>query len=118
MAKSACGAGANNAKIKIQSNPREDDGHGGQENLDGAWVDKFEVWANMKQLSGREVFSNRHIESRGTHSFTMDFPLGGKTVLTTDRILFGTRKFNIHRVDNVEELNRELFVIAEEGISD
>ena len=47
----------------------------------------------------------------------MDFPLG-KTVLSTDRILFGTREFNIHSVDNVDEMNRELVVIAEEGISD
>ncbi len=118
MARVGCGVGANRVKLKIQDNPRPDDGHGGQDNESGAWVDKFEVWAMMKKTSGREIFSNRQTETRSLYRFTMDFPLGGKTVLPTDRILIGTRQFNIHSIDIVGERNKTLVVIAEEGISD
>lgn len=120
MVQSGCddGAGAKNVKLEIQSNPRPDDGHGGQDNLEASWTTKLTTWAKMKKLSGREVFSNRQTETRGTHRFTMDFPLS-VSVLSTDRVLVeGARAFNIHSVDNVDERNRTLVVIAEEGISD
>ncbi len=111
------GAGAQNVKIKIQDNPRPDDGFGGQDNLEASWVDKLETWAKMTMTSGREVFSNRQTETRGTHRFEFRFPLS-VTVKAEDRVLLGTRAFNIHRVDNVEEQNRTMVLIAEEGISD
>jgi SPP1 family predicted phage head-tail adaptor len=117
MAGGTTGAGGRSVQIKIQSNPRADDGFGGQDNVEGNWADKFEIWANMKRTSGRELFTNRQKESRSLYKFTMVFPLG-ETVLTTDRILVGDRAFDIHDVNNVEEMNRELVVIAEEGVPD
>ncbi len=111
------GAGAKNVKIKIQSNPRADDGHGGQENVGANWADKMETWAKMTMISGREVFANRQTETRGTHRFEFRYPLS-VSVLSTDRVLLGARAFNIHRVDNVEEQNRTMVLIAEEGVSD
>ena len=115
---SSCGVGSSNVKIKIQDNPRPDDGFGGQDNLDASWADKFETWATMEQQSGGEVFSNRQTESRAMYLFTMDFPLGSKTVLTTDRVLVGSRTFNVRKVKNPGQRNRKLEVTAEEGVSD
>ncbi len=115
---SSCGVGASNVKIKIQNNPRPDDGFGGQDNIEASWSDKFETWAKMEKQGGREVFSNRQTETRSMYKFTLDFPLGSKTVLSTDRVLIGARTFNIHSVENVEQRNRTLVIIAEEGISD
>ena len=110
-------AGSKRVKLKVQSNPRPDDGFGGQDNVAGAWTNKIEIWAKMKKTSGREIFANRETSTRNLYKFTMVFPLS-VTVLVTDRLLVGTRPFNIHSVENVDERRRELVVIAEEGIPD
>ena len=111
------GAGGKNVKVKVQNNPRPDDGSGGQDNTDAAWVTKFEQYAKMRQMNAREVFRNRQIESDAMYKFSMVFPLT-KTVLTTDRLLVGTRTFNIRGVDNVNQQNRVLVITAEEGVTD
>ena len=111
-------AGGRRVKIKVQSNPRPSDGHGGQDNVPGAWADKFEVWARMRQLNAKEVFANRQKNSRAMYRFEMDFPLGGKIVEETDRILVGTRAFDIRGVNNKDERNRVLIVTTEEGVPD
>lgn len=119
MGQGTQGAGGRSVKLKVQANPRPSDGSGGFDNTSVAWADKFEIWAKMKKSSGREVFANRQTETRNLYKFTMDFPLGGDVVLTTDRLLVdGTRAFNIHSVENVDQRNRELVVIAEEGVPD
>lgn len=117
MGQGKSGAGGRSTLIKIQSNPRASDGFGGQDNEGGEWVDKFTAWAKMEKGSGREAFANRQRSTRSGYKFTMDFQLAN-TVLTTDRVLVGTRTFNIFDVDNVGEMNRTLIVRAEEGRPD
>lgn len=118
MVQIICGVGAANVKIKIQNNPRPDDGFGGQDNLEASWEDKLETWAKMTKSSGREVFANRQTETRSMYKFEFRFSLS-VTVLPTDRILVnGTRAFNIHSIENVNEQSRTMILIAEEGISD
>ena len=116
MGQGKTGAGGRNTLIKIQSNARASDGHGGQDN-DGEWVDKFEAWAKMGKTQGREGFANRQTSTRSAYKFTLDFQLANE-VLTTDRVLVGTRVFNIFNVDNVDEMNRTLIVKADEGRPD
>ncbi len=117
MGSKSCNIGKKNVKIEIQSNPRPDDGFGGQDNEEADWETKLTVWANMKKKSGDEVFSNRQTETRSLYKFTFDFPLS-VSVLATDRVKYGSRVFNIHSVDNVDEKNETMVLIAEEGISD
>ncbi len=112
-----CGPGSRNVKIKVQDNPRPDDGYGGQDNAGAAWVDKYETWSSMRKANGRELFAHRHRETRSIYVFELDFPLSVE-VLTTDRILFGTRAFDIFDVDNLGERNWKLKIMAEEGRSD
>ena len=117
MGQGTQGAGGRSTLIKIQSNARPSDGHGGQNNTDGAWADKFTAWAKMEKGAGREAFANRQRSTRSGYKFTLDFQLAN-TVLTTDRILFGLRTVDIFDVDNVDEMNRTLVVRAEEGRPD
>ena len=114
------GAGGRNVKLSIQNNPRPDDGAGGFENKPGEWVTKFQVMAAMRHMSAGEAWANRKIESRHAYKFTMDFPLGGKTVLTTDRLLIESqsRDFNVRWVLNTGQDNMTLEVVAEENVAD
>ncbi len=117
MGQGKTGAGGRSTLIKIQSNPRASDGHGGQDNKGGEWVDKFTAWSKMEKGAGRESFLNRQRSTRSGYKFTLDFQLANE-VLTTDRVLVGLRTFDIFDVDNVDEMNRTLVVRAEEGRPD
>lgn len=117
MASGDQGAGGRSVLIKIQNNPRPDDGFGGQDNTEAAWVDKYEPWAKMRQASGREVFANREKNARALYVFEFDFPLA-VTILASDRILVGTRAFDIRRIENVGQRNMLMKVTAEEGVPD
>ena len=100
-------------QIKIQTEAQTDDGGGGYVL---GWTTTATVWANIKPISGREHLLTAQLADIITHRITIrarsDLTFTGK-----NRILFGTRAFNVKHVINVGERDRYLELQAEEGVA-
>lgn len=70
------------------------------------------VSACIEPLRGMERVRAMQIQDTTTHKITLRYRSG---ILPRHRIKFGTRLFNIHSVINVEERNRWIEIMAEEG---
>jgi len=96
-------------RITVQAETQVPDGAGGYAL---GWGDVLTAWAEIAPLSGREVFAAGHLEGHVTHKITMRYQSG----ITTDmRVSFNGRLFNIRAVMNVDESNRWLELVVEEG---
>ncbi|MDX2027697.1 MAG: phage head closure protein [Alphaproteobacteria bacterium] len=77
-----------------------------------AWTTVATLWAEITPLDGREIYTAQHLEGRVTHRVTMRWRSG----VTTDmRLVYSDRAFNIRAVMNVDERNRWLELLVEEG---
>jgi SPP1 family predicted phage head-tail adaptor len=104
-------AGLLDKKISIQRESRTPDGAGGYLL---SWVDFASARAYIKPLSGREAVQAERIQASVTHRFAMRYKAG---ILPSDRIVYAGRVFNIRAVINVEERNRWLEIVADEGVA-
>ena len=101
-------------RLTIQQSRRIGDGGGGSE---GSWDDPIKVatvWGSVKPLSGNERLRAMQLEARVSHRITIRYRTG---ITTAMRVLFGTRLFNIRAVLNLDERNRWLDIMAEEGVA-
>lgn len=97
--------------IKSRGTLASDSGGGGTYPWD---VTKATARAYIKPLSGREQLHAMQLESPVTHKIVMRYVSG----ITADmRVELGSRYFNIRAVINVEERNRWLEIMAEEGVA-
>lgn len=101
-------------RITFQEQVETPDGGGG---YDLSWQNIAEmptVWARIIPLSGSERLAAQRLESRITHRIRIRYRAG----ITPDlRAAFKGRTFNIRAVINVEEKNRFLDLLAEEGVA-
>jgi len=112
--KTSCSAekvGMLSNRIKVQVLTQSTDSQGGYTD---AWADLYTLWASIKQLSQREAFYGQQMESPATHRFMVRYVSG---ITTKHRVLFGSRTFNITRVNNLEEKNVWLEIDAVEGVA-
>ena len=110
MAKQPC-AGDLRHRITIQSSVKTGDGGGG---FTVAWSNLATVRGKIEPLRGREQLHGMQLEARVTHRILIRYR---SDVTAANRILFGTRTFNIRSVLNVDERNRWLEILAEEGVA-
>jgi len=69
------------------------------------------IWGGMKKLYGREVERAKQIHAEAEFEFRFRY---FATLGVKDRLLFNGRTFEILDVNNVEERNIELIVLAKE----
>jgi SPP1 family predicted phage head-tail adaptor len=98
-------------QIAIQAEAPTSDGAGGYAL---AWTTLATVWAEIKPLSGHEVFTAQHLEGHVTHQITTRYR-NDITITTDMRIVYGSRLFNIRSVTNSGERNRWWELLVEEG---
>src|SRR3990172_1397455 len=103
-------AGRRNHRVTIQYLVASLDA-AGQENL--AYGRKRDEWAAVETLGGRELFNARQTLPTATHKLTIPW-IDGLT--TKQRILFGTRIFEILSIDNRNGDDREMIVVCEEKV--
>lgn len=95
-----------------------------QDNDDGSpakdWVTLFSTKAAIQALSGRELMAAQAVQSEVSHQINVIYrPEWAKPKQSaTYRIVLGARIFNIHSAYNVEERNREVLIMASEGLND
>ncbi len=69
------------------------------------------VWGSVVPLSGRELVQAQQVQSEATTRIRIRYTSLGPTT----RIGFGTRKFDIVHVGNVEERNAEVVLLCKEA---
>lgn len=98
-------------RVTIQSQSTAQDGHG--QPVD-TWTDVQSVWASIRPISSKEYYAASGERGEITHEIKIRF---GATVSSEDRIVYGTRVFDIMPPFDVDERNRFLVVRAiERGV--
>jgi len=97
-------------RISIQTNtPTTNDFN---EEVEG-WSTDATTWASIEPMSGKELVNAQQVVANITHKIIIRFRSG---IAPQQRILFGSRIFNIESVINPEERNRELQLLCTEAV--
>jgi SPP1 family predicted phage head-tail adaptor len=83
---------------------------------DDSWVTLFSAWAEILPLRGRELIAAQQVNSEVTGTIRLR-QNAGNTVTAKDRVLFGTRTFDILAAVNPRELGVEWLLYVKEGNS-
>ena len=78
------------------------------------WDDVVTVWASVEPISGRELLTAQQTLGEITHRIRTRFT----AATTANRILFGSRVFDIQSVINPREASASLEILAKEGLTD
>lgn len=105
-------AGILNRRVTIQA-PTEVRG-ADYADVQRTWADVATVWASLEPLSARELFQNLEVSSELTTRVRIRYLAG---VSAKQRVVFGSRVFEIQSVINPGELNAELELLCAEQLS-
>jgi SPP1 family predicted phage head-tail adaptor len=110
-------AGALRRRVSFQTRDTGLDGVGGQA---VTWTTLLTTWVDMTPSVGKELIAAQamHLSNPSTITARWQTALSVPTVVAAMRILYGARVFDIHSYQNTDERNRELVLIATEGMSD
>lgn len=95
-------------KVTIQAVTVTQDSFGQPTETWAAWGT---AWANIKQLSGRELVNAQQVKGDVTHEFRIRYRDG---VTVRQRLSFDGRTFGILNVNNVNEADVELRLLCKE----
>ena len=105
-------AGALRHRITIQRKLLGVDGFGGPS---PTWETIASVPASIEPLQGREFISAQAVQSEVTGKIRIRYR---PDVVAANRLLFGSKVYNVLSVINTEERNRELVFMVSEGLTD
>jgi len=102
--------------VVIEQQAQTQDSFGGQPLT---WTAVDTVWADINPLSGREREASQAINVEISHEITIWYQarFADPKVMAAYRLRYGTRLFNIHGTLNVDERNREITILAGEGMN-
>lgn len=95
--------------VKLQSYAVTTNSHGEE---DKTYADIDEVWADIQPLRGKELFAAQQVQAEVDLKVFVRYP--ETTLAAKDRVLFGTRTFDILAVINSSERNRHLELLCKE----
>ena len=94
--------------VTIQTLVRTSDNMGG---FTKAWTDSATVAASINPIQARQVMEYKSIDVDVTHLVRM---CGEIAITVNDRIVFGSRVFQILAIENIEERNIEKVITCKE----
>lgn len=97
------------ARVIIQSESKTADTAGGYAL---AWTDVATMWCSVEPAGGREIWQAQQLQKNVSHKITTRYR---SDVTTANRLLWGTRAFNVRSVVNVSERGRYTLILADEG---
>jgi len=101
-------------RVVLEAEAPTPDGGGGQGDPWAAATAVANLRACITPLSGHERLHAQQLEAGVTHRILLRYRPG---VTAKQRLRFGDRVFNIRAVIDVEERNRWLEILAEEGVA-
>lgn len=79
-----------------------------------SWTTIATLWAAVEPFSGKEALQAGRISGSITHRIRLRYD---SSVTTAMRFLWGSRVFNIRDIRNINERNRVMEILAEEGVA-
>jgi len=104
-------SGRRNHRVLLQSRGTTQNSVG--QILPEVWTTTATVWASISPLAGREYLNASGERAEVSHRIFIRY---GPTVAPKDRVLFGSRVFDIISVINIRERNRELELMCTEVV--
>lgn len=101
-------------RITIEAGSHAEDSGGGLSNPWASPTTVAKVWAAIRPLSGIERLRAQQLEEPVTHKIVLRYRAD---IRADHRVNFKGRIFNIRSVINVEERNRWLELMCEEGVA-
>jgi len=95
-------------RIKLQSSSRTSDGAGG---ATVAWTDVATTWAAVEPVTGKEPYIAQQLQGQVTYKVTIRYRTG---VSPAQRVLYGTRAFDVKAVIDPKEHHTILILACEE----
>ena len=97
--------------VKLQNAENTRDSGGG---ISQAFKTITRIYANIKPVKADSRYRQGIVTEKVTHEVTIRYT---DNISTNYRILFGTRAFNIRGIINVDERDRFLKLLCEEGVA-
>jgi SPP1 family predicted phage head-tail adaptor len=109
-------AGAMRHRVQIQDQSTTLDTFGGQPLT---WTTLATIWADIQPLSAREKEASQAINVEVTHEITIRYQaqFNDTKAMAARRLVYGSRLFNIHGILNVDERNKQMTILASEGMN-
>ena len=84
------------------------------------WTDVATVWASIEPSVGRELMAAQAVSLDQPTTITIRWQaaFANPKAVAAMRAVYNGRLFNIHSVENEEERNRTLTLLASEGLND
>lgn len=110
-------AGNRRHQVQVQQRSTGRDALGG---VTDEWTTLFVTAVGIAPLGGREVLAAQAIHAEASHSIEATYRSEWADPVRAAgfRIVLGTRIFNVRNVQNVEQRNREILIIASEGMNE
>ena len=98
-------------RVKVERATNTRDAGGG---LSQAFNSVATIYANIKPKSANSTYTQGMLQEKVTHEITIRYM---KNIDTNSRITYGTRQFAVNGIINVDERDRFLTLLCEEGIA-
>lgn len=98
-------------KVELQSPSHATDAGGGAVKT---WTTLAHLWAKITPVSNNESVRQGKVQESITHNVTVRFR---SDIGTNYRLLYESRAFNIRGIRNIDERDRFLLLICEEGVA-
>jgi len=72
------------------------------------------VWAKIRTLSGRERNAAQQVQATMSHELTVRYSSDVSGAMPTDRVVYGSRIFDVKDVRNIDEANIEIRMLCVE----
>lgn len=82
-----------------------------------SYTEYAEVWAHIRTLSGRERNAAQQVQASLSHEIAIRYSSDTSGAKPDDRIVYGSRIFDVKDVRNIDELNIEIKMRCVEEIS-
>lgn len=97
--------------IKVQEQQEAADGYGGNALT---WVDKGEIFAHVRPLSGREVTEFERVNAEARYLFVVRYPAD---ITESDRIIWEDEEYNIRVLKKPKGRDLYMQIEAERGVA-
>ncbi len=105
------GIGAYHQRLHVQQENAVADTGGGTVM---GWTTIDTVWASIEPVNGSETVIAGKLSGTITHRVRMRY---APAITPAMRFVLGSRVFNIRSIKNIQERNRALEILAEEGVA-
>jgi len=102
-----------NKRIELQS-AAETRGATGE--IIKTWSTFATVWSRIRTLTGTEKNAARQVQATQSHEITIRYSSDVVGVAVNDRIVYGSRIFDIKDIRNVDEMNIEIRMLVTESM--